>query len=64
MIYPLLGPLVKLGESPLEQYSRVYTVLKSLQTIIMPTKWKEAFSGNKHGFATLAITPKYISIYI
>ena len=43
-----LGPLVKFGECPLERYSRVNIVLKSLRLVLSPSKWSEFLkSGDK-----------------
>lgn len=45
--FPTLGPIEGLEEHQLEKYSRVNVLLKSLQTVLAPTKWKEAFLGTR-----------------
>ena len=41
--YPKLGPLQKFKEDELERYSRTNSILKPLQCVLAPTKWRETF---------------------
>ena len=43
IVWPILGLLDK--EESLERYSRVNGILKSLQTTLAPTKWKDTYGG-------------------
>ena len=45
--YPKLGPLQKFKEDELERYSRTNSILKSLQCVLAPTKWRKHSSRQK-----------------
>ncbi len=42
--FPILGPRPEFEEHVLERYSRVNAVIKSLQVVLAPTKWRETFN--------------------
>ena len=45
--FPQLGPLTELEKHPLERYSCVNIIIKSLQSMLAPSKYYKVFSPKK-----------------
>ncbi len=50
---PTLGPLA--GEHPIERYSRVNILLRSIQNVLAPSRWRDMFGKSTDAFPSTVI---------